>query len=399
MHKSSFHKMKQFCDTYLERGKSYRVLDIGGYGEDYNDAGLNHSGSYANLFHGSQYETLNPENNPNTTFCVKEAYNWKEVPDNYADVVISGQTLEHVPFFWITMLEIHRVLKPGGLVCIIVPSGGEEHKYPLDCYRFYNDGMAALAESCGLEVLEVKTDYVYEGIPPHWLLGVDETGAYMHSDYCGSRFGDSVLIAKKNTFTESVENQLRELHKAHIEVLNSLQNINIQNSAPKKVVNVLPADERSCMLMLAIDTGSGFTQWSMLHNLGNEVQPGKAIFDLSTCANIQGLRLAFFHPELIFVEMHSILLDGVSVEADVKNAAQLGEKVMISNDSAYFDILNVPKEIKSMQLELTIGQSKSSVSDDPILAVYRLWERSQNRYNALLERVAALESENAKLSR
>ena len=69
--------------------------------------------------------------------------------------MISGQAFEHIEFFWLTMLEISRVLKPEGLCCLIAPSSGPEHRYPVDCWRFYPDGFAALARFTSLKVLEV----------------------------------------------------------------------------------------------------------------------------------------------------------------------------------------------------------------------------------------------------
>jgi SAM-dependent methyltransferase len=72
-------------------------------------------------------------------------------------VVISGQALEHIEFFWLTMLEISRILKPGGLCCLIAPSAGPEHRFPVDCWRFYRDGMAALGKWAGFEILASET--------------------------------------------------------------------------------------------------------------------------------------------------------------------------------------------------------------------------------------------------
>jgi hypothetical protein len=38
-----------------------------------------------------------------------------------------------------------RVLKPGGLFYLDVPSNGLFHRYPVDCWRFYPDSALALA--------------------------------------------------------------------------------------------------------------------------------------------------------------------------------------------------------------------------------------------------------------
>jgi SAM-dependent methyltransferase len=82
-----------------------------------------------------------------------------EIADDTYDLVISGQALEHVEFFWGTAFEIGRVLKPGGITALIAPSNGFEHRYPVDCWRFYADGMTALAKYLGFEVVDVFTDW------------------------------------------------------------------------------------------------------------------------------------------------------------------------------------------------------------------------------------------------
>jgi SAM-dependent methyltransferase len=116
---------------------------------------------------------------PNVDVILHHPYRWREVASESVDVLISGQVLEHVEFFWITMLEISRVLKPGGLACIIVPSRGPEHRYPFDCWRFYPDGMRTLANTARLITERVSTQW--EG----------------SSDPGSDLWRDSVLVARK----------------------------------------------------------------------------------------------------------------------------------------------------------------------------------------------------------
>ena len=58
-----------------------------------------------------------------------------------------------------SIFEIVRVLKPGGIAAIIAPSSGFEHRYPVDCWRFYRDGFAALGRYVGATVFDVFTDW------------------------------------------------------------------------------------------------------------------------------------------------------------------------------------------------------------------------------------------------
>jgi SAM-dependent methyltransferase len=62
-----------------------------------------------------------------------------------ADIILSSSCFEHSEFFWVVFLEIMRVLKPTGIFYLNVPSNGNFHRYPVDCWRFYPDSGRALA--------------------------------------------------------------------------------------------------------------------------------------------------------------------------------------------------------------------------------------------------------------
>jgi hypothetical protein len=80
------------------------------------------------------------------------------------------------------MEEMTRVLKKEGLMCLIVPHGFKEHRFPVDCYRFLSDGMIALSRYVGLEPLHVHTNCAPT---------VNDTDWYSrHND-------DSILVARK----------------------------------------------------------------------------------------------------------------------------------------------------------------------------------------------------------
>lgn len=64
--------------------------------------------------------------------------------DESVDIVLSNSCFEHSEFFWLTYLEIMRVLKPTGLFYLNAPSNGAYHRYPVDCWRFYPDSGHAL---------------------------------------------------------------------------------------------------------------------------------------------------------------------------------------------------------------------------------------------------------------
>lgn len=149
MHASSYNHMQAAVQKYLG-SQPLSVLDIGSY--DVN-------GSYKPIFKhpGWTYVGLDQAIGPNVDVVASDPH---ALPfdDNKFDVVVSGQAFEHMEFFWIAMLEIARVLKSGGKAIIIAPSKGYEHRYPIDCWRFYPDGFQTLGKWSGLEVLSSISD-------------------------------------------------------------------------------------------------------------------------------------------------------------------------------------------------------------------------------------------------
>lgn len=177
MHTSSFDKVAAFRRKYLagRENEPLTILDLGS--QDYN-------GSYRPLFTepGWRYIGLDMAAGKNVEVVLRDPYDWQEVAPNSADVIVSGQTFEHTEFFWLTMQQIARALKPCGICCILAPSTGPEHQFPVDCWRVYPDGFRALARYAGLEVLECWTQW-------------DDLPQY---DYESNKWHDSVLVARKS---------------------------------------------------------------------------------------------------------------------------------------------------------------------------------------------------------
>ena len=81
------------------------------------------------------------------------------------DIVITGQTLEHVkrPWEWIKNLTKYF----DKYICVIAPHSFKEHRFPIDTYRYLPDGMRDLFEYAGIkpiEILKNKIDTMGIGI-------------------------------------------------------------------------------------------------------------------------------------------------------------------------------------------------------------------------------------------
>ena len=194
-------RMKWFIDNYLRNTCSANILDVGSY---------NVNGCYRDLFEDGRfkYSGLDMEAGPNVDIVPASAYQWKEITDDSYDIVISGQALEHIEFFWVTMSEMVRVLKEGGLICIIAPNGFGEHRYPVDCWRFFSDGMVAMARYTNLQILHAHTNCAPTAGDMNWV-----------SDDCA----DTMLIARKpySGKTRILEVDDYQCRPADLEVLRS----------------------------------------------------------------------------------------------------------------------------------------------------------------------------------
>lgn len=172
--------MEWFKNKYLagRESEELKILDVGSY---------NMGGSYKALFDEPAWDYTGMDLVPGAgvDIVVRDCYEWKEIEGAIYDVVISGQAFEHMPYFWLVMQEIARVLKPDGICCIIAPGAGPEHRCPVDCYRFYPDGMIAIAEYACMNVL-----HAFMG------QGIKASGRDIFGDNDGI-WQDCVLIAQK----------------------------------------------------------------------------------------------------------------------------------------------------------------------------------------------------------
>lgn len=202
MHKNSHSKMEWFKNNYLNTSSKLNILDVGSLDRkgDFN---------YSDIFNEKNwtYTGLDFQGGNNVDIVVNDIYNWFEVEDSTYDVIISGQFFEHLKFFWITMSEIERVLKPGGYVCIIAPSAGPKHGGSiLNCYRFHEDGLKAMAQYVDFEVIHTSVDERKEAAP----------------------WNDACLVARKlnlsqNTETKELKNRIDNLEDKLDLILQAIQ--------------------------------------------------------------------------------------------------------------------------------------------------------------------------------
>lgn len=189
VHQSSMAAMADFVASHLDdrRGQPLRILDVGS---------MDVNGSYRTFFDAPAwtYTGLDLADGAGVDMVLTQPYAWGSLPSGSFDVVVSGQAFEHFGVPWVSILEVARVVRPGGLVCLIVPSGGYEHRYPLDCWRFYPDGIAALARWADLDVISAHTNW--------------EPGESWADD--SNLWKDTVLVARKLRASPSLASRVKQ---------------------------------------------------------------------------------------------------------------------------------------------------------------------------------------------
>ncbi|HET7099037.1 MAG TPA: class I SAM-dependent methyltransferase [Patescibacteria group bacterium] len=143
--------MQKFVKEYVP-DKDLEILDLGSR----LISGQETLGSYRQFFTNPKWKYTGADTAKGKNVdIVIESYKFPFEDESF-DFVISGQTIEHIEHPWVWFKELARVLKNGGLCCIIAPAKIHEHKYPIDTFRYYPDGMKALAKWSGLNVIETK---------------------------------------------------------------------------------------------------------------------------------------------------------------------------------------------------------------------------------------------------
>ena len=138
MHPNSMTIMKTFVEEH--QAQDMTVVDIGSY--DIN-------GTYKEFFTGD-YIGVDIIAGPNVDI-IMGSEEWNNL--SKIDLVISGQTLEHVADIPKLMSEIYKVLKPNGLLYIIAPSTGPRHDYPIWVGNFSIERMSEVVVAAGFEII------------------------------------------------------------------------------------------------------------------------------------------------------------------------------------------------------------------------------------------------------
>ena len=190
MHTSALQSFKDFQNIYLQNrtGNKIKLIEIG-------SKAVNSSVKKA-LLKNVNYIGVDIEDGENVDEVLKDPY-LLPFEDESVDVIISISTFEHTEFFWLTYLEILRVLKPDGLFFLNTPSNSKFHRHDSDNWRFYPDSSIAL-EKWG------KRNNYNPKVLEHFTL--DHSGREIWCDYVSVTIKDEKFI---NKYPKRIINQIK----------------------------------------------------------------------------------------------------------------------------------------------------------------------------------------------
>ena len=134
MHDSAIESVKQFKKTYLKKNEKIKILEIGS---------LSVNSNIRKIFEEFDYTGVDIVKGDNVDIVIQDPYKFP-FENNKFDLVISISTFEHTEFFWLSYLEILRILKPDGLFFLNAPSNSKYHRHDSDNWRFYPDSSISL---------------------------------------------------------------------------------------------------------------------------------------------------------------------------------------------------------------------------------------------------------------
>jgi SAM-dependent methyltransferase len=126
------------------------VLDVGCGAQPYRSL-VNPAATYKAIDHADAQRHFG-YSMPDTTYY--EGDRWP-LADASVDVVLSTETLEHVPDPPVYLAQAFRCLKPGGRLILTVPFAARWHFIPYDYWRFTPSGLERLLSAAGFTGISV----------------------------------------------------------------------------------------------------------------------------------------------------------------------------------------------------------------------------------------------------
>ena len=195
MHQSAKFYAEKFFEVYSpkEKQNSYTIVEIGS--QDVNGSLREVAPPFAD------YIGLDFIDGKGVDVIIEDPYSIP-LPDNCADVIVTSSCFEHSEFFWLSFLEISRVVKPGGFIYINVPSNGMYHRYPVDCWRFFPDGGSALSAWAKRNGIAIELLESFVGVRSEENIWNDFIAVFQKGT-CDGEYSSSLIIDNIDYYTNA----------------------------------------------------------------------------------------------------------------------------------------------------------------------------------------------------
>ena len=273
MHSSAMELGRVFFDHYLQDTTKSKVLEIGSF--DVNGSLRDALGN-----RDVDYVGVDFAEGKNVDVVLDDPYN---IPfeDSSFDIIVSSSSFEHSEFFWLSWLEILRLVKPGGKIYINVPFNGYVHRYPVDCWRFYPDaGIAlqnwgrvnnypvALLESFVAKQFSSEdegrwNDFVavftksdsYDDVPSRMSTSISDDINHLIQN--GERCGDDFGLPQDFVIQDELKVELARLHEDSTKALSDLDKIieaskHANTELKKELVHLREDNIKTCNELVSI---------------------------------------------------------------------------------------------------------------------------------------------------
>lgn len=141
-----YKKLVEIRKVYFVKNNKLKILDYGCGVMPYKEIFLNLTQEYIGAdLNDNEYADIHFTNNGNIN-----------IDDNYFDVIISTQVLEHVKYPEKYIDECLRLLKKDGYLILSTHGHFIYHPVPNDYWRWTSEGLKLLLEQRGFTIIEIK---------------------------------------------------------------------------------------------------------------------------------------------------------------------------------------------------------------------------------------------------
>ena len=203
MHNSALESFNSFKNVYLSKlsNKKFKLIDIGSLSVNSN---IKNS-----LEDNMEYIGIDIVKGENVDVVLDDPYKFP-FEDKSIDVVISISNFEHTEFFWLTYLEILRVLKDDGLFFLNAPSNSKYHRHETDNWRFYPDSSISLQKWGEYNNFEPQVLEHYTNFEKGRDIWNDYVSVTIKNKKFSNKYPNRILNSKKN-FTNGRKNNSSEI--------------------------------------------------------------------------------------------------------------------------------------------------------------------------------------------